>query len=283
MKRNEMKKWMLVSIIAMFIAAVTYGDTIPGWMWWDGEGADDLWTTDDNWRRTDGQYPDNTAPNADCNVSVGFFSTYSPAYAQITEGMDITIYGFNIGLGSAADGVIDMTGGTLNSYYMNNTMNDTSATAVLNLYGGTINVTTSIGVARDGTGTINVEGGIINCNLVMMALNSTGVGTINLNGGELVVDYDTANPDQDNLQIRDGSKFVISDGVLKYNTGGLLTVADFEAFADAGKILADTSVDPLNEINIDTVGDYIVVTAVPEPATMLLLGLGGLVLRKRRS
>ncbi|AQQ70358.1 PEP-CTERM motif protein [Limihaloglobus sulfuriphilus] len=279
MKQCEMRKCVLVSILVMLITSVTYG-AIGGWMYWDGEGSDDLWTTDANWRRTDGAYPDNTPPNADCNVSLGYFSTYSPAYAQITEGMNITIYGFSIG--NRGQGTLDMTGGTLNTHYINNTQSDTSATAVLNLYGGTINVTTSIGVARDGTGTINVEGGTINCNLVMFALNSTGVGTINLNGGELVVDYDTENPDQNNLQIRDGSKFVISDGVLRYNTGGLLTVADFEAFADAGKILADTSVDPLNEISIDTVGDYIVVTAVPEPATMLLLGLGGLVLRKRR-
>jgi hypothetical protein len=253
-----MCKKTLMLLFAVFFAASAYCEIIPGWMWWDGEGADDLWTTGDNWRRTDGNYPDNTAPNADCNVSLGYFSTYSPAYAEITEGMDITIHGFSIG--NRAEGTLDMTGGTLNANYMNNAQSLSTASATLNMYGGAINIATSIGVARDGTGVINLEGGTITCNLVMFALKSTGVGTINLNGGELIVEYDPAKPDQDNLQIRDGSRFVISDGVLKYNTGGLLTVDNFVAFVDAGKIVPDTSEDPRRQISIETVGDYIVVT-----------------------
>ncbi|AQQ70359.1 hypothetical protein SMSP2_00705 [Limihaloglobus sulfuriphilus] len=249
---------MFLVLFAVMLTFSAAGELVPGWMWWDGEGSDDLWTTGDNWRRTDGAYPDNTPPNADCNVSLGYFSTYSPAYAQITEGMDITIHGFSVG--NRGEGTLDMTGGTLNAYYMNNTQSLSTARATVNMYGGQINIETSIGVARDGTGVINLEGGTITCKLVMFALKSTGVGTINLNGGELIVEYDPANPDQDNLQIRDGSRFVISDGVLKYNTGGLLTVDNFVAFVDAGKIVPDTSEDPRRQVSIETVGDYIVVS-----------------------
>jgi hypothetical protein len=251
---------MYKSILLIFLAVFALNSyaAIPGWMWWDGGGSDDLWTTGDNWRRDDGQYPDNTAPNADCNVSLGYFSAYSPAYAEITEEMDITIYGFSIG--NRGEGTLEMFGGTLNAYYMNNTQNLSTAKATLNMYGGAINIETSIGVARDGAGVINLEGGTITCKLLMMALNTTGVGTINLRGGELIVNYDRSNPQQNNLNIRAGSKIDITGGTLKYEIGGLYTANDFYDMASAGKITAYGN-SPGTSLNITGQGGYLVISA----------------------
>lgn len=251
------RKTLLVLCTAIFSAS-SYG-LVSGWITWDaGGGEDKLWTTGTNWSRTDGLYPDNTAPNAECNASIGYFNAGTEHVAEITDGMDITIWGLNLGLWTSAKGKLNMHGGTLNVNYINNANNKSTAQGIFNLYGGTVNVTTSIGVARDGIGIMNIEGGTITAKLLNIGLMSTAVGTVYLKGGEMIINYDS--PTASNFTIRTGSKIYIGDGLLKYNAGGLYTAADFYTFISQGKILPYGE-DPRTQLNVETVDGYIVMSS----------------------
>ncbi len=95
-----------------------------------------------------------------------------------------------------------------------------------------------------------------------------GESRIFLNGGVL--------QGEDLLWSMTDSMIVFVDGELRIN-GVAVSVGDMQALVDAGKIDVSGAVG----YAILTDGDYTVLT-IPEPATLVLLGLGGLGLIRRR-
>jgi hypothetical protein len=153
-------------------------------------------------------------------------------------------------------------------------------TGVLNVNGtarsGGLQVTT--GVSSTTSGTVNVNsGGLLKVGLGGWAIGigqGAAGGCINLNGsGSMVIDGDGGW----HLDLYGGR------GHIDIESGSLKVVGDrrteLQGYVDNGWI---TGYDNTGTINAPvTDGSYTVVTAIPEPTTMILLGFVGLLLRKR--
>ena len=129
-----------------------------------------------------------------------------------------------------------------------------------------------IGYGPGATGTINVSGTLTNTlNNVFVGVDGVGLLTIE-DGG--VLNLKNSN---NGLQIS-GTSWLDLEG-----SGMIVVVGDYTGSADAdilgGRMRGDGIVGNLIAV-FD--GTYTTVTVIPEPATMILLGLGSILLRKRR-
>ena len=139
--------------------------------------------------------------------------------------------------------------------------------------GSTFTANSALNVGYNGNGTLELNGGTVNASGGLYVSNpwsgTTGVGTVSLLDGTLNV----------------GDFAMSSTGLIDIEAGifsiyGLWWDATLNGLISSNQIVGYGGTQA---VTLDHVGDYTVLTAVPEPMTLSLLGLGmlGLVRRKK--
>jgi len=204
--------------------------------------------------------------------------------------------GANVGADgvTASNGLLDMLAGMINvGTELNNRdfrVGYRDATGTANISGGTINILgdlivggTFIEVIADpyqeiphpGTGKLKMTGGLISvadANAVKIGLNGS-VGWVDLLGGTIMAGDLLIGTPGSSLNIAEGTLILAADQTEKIRTliqTGLLT-----AYGGAAGAYCQYDYDIANP-------GKTTVTAIPEPATVALLSLGILALRRRR-
>jgi hypothetical protein len=257
-----MKKLLYLALV-LCVTSAAYAAT------WDGTTSTDYWDST-NWvsdtmptSTTQAQFPAITAPDDDCHISYGSDIIKKLAVNGGTLYMDgghIYASGSQAYVGRTAVGTLNLSDGLLDtggaSLFILD-QNFHSSGNVLNQTGGTIftnqmficNWTAQVG---DGATFNMYGGGFYTPNVYLYdennPVNNKGAGRWNMYGGKMVLTYTGGT----------GESWSVYKGrLMGYNIGGSPV----------------WSVDDTNQI----------LTLTPEPATIALLGLGGLVLlRKKR-
>jgi len=129
-----------------------------------------------------------------------------------------------------------------------------------------------IGMRTGGVGRLQLDGGtVLVADAIDWGREEGALGYIDLNSGTLQARYFSDSSSRGLMDIRYG-KFIL--------TGGEDSDRDrIQSRIDEGTIVAfgDTGIVNLELID----GNWTVSASIPEPATMVLLGLGGVLLRKR--
>lgn len=225
--------------------------------------------------------------------------------ATISDGV-INVSGYlNVGVDAGpdnlipSDAILDMLGGTINIGnpeteldWRDLRIGHNDAVGVMNMSGGTINIngglivgSTNIQIIEDpyeeiphpGTGTLTMTGGLISipdANSVKIGTDGS-TGLLELFGGTIRAGtLEIGEPGSGGIMdIRAGTLILDGDrteDVLAYIAAGLMTAY---GGASGAEVLYDYDVANAGKTTV---------TAIPEPATIALLGLGLLALRRRR-
>ncbi len=286
MMKTMKMKFVLVLLVATVMCGSAFGETVG----WDGLGGSN-WS-DDSWYNYDAAA--RLAPTA---------ADYVLAGGVITLDIAASVSNIQVGPGGSV-GSLDMlndltvSGSLLVGLGVPSVPLDGTGTIDLNTASTLTASYVSIGFDTGGTGVVNMSDGTFNAIVHMIVGDYNGsVGTINMTGGDLTAPYlgigngvgSTADVNLSGGTISTGNLYL---GALAEGTGaGTLTLGG------TGKLVLDNTVlapdawkgwlDSLigtRILNAETtiVGDTLEITAIPEPATMLLLGLGGVLLRRKR-
>jgi hypothetical protein len=195
---------------------------------WTAEGYDDLWSNPDNW--------DGDLVPTDVNA----VSIDSPANTLciIEEGIEAVCETLRVGNGGATT-YLKITGGSLTAAGAYIGVDDKNGHGVLNISGGLF-ATGGLQVGWEGTGTVNMTGGVIQLSNDLEVPGRTGTGTVNLKGGIIYASDLQLTSDEGLLDITVGT--LILDGndieaIQKYLNDKWLTAYDGQ-----GKINMDYDV-----------------------------------------
>ena len=205
---------------------------------WTGAGADDLWSTPENW--SSGALP--TAGDKARIQAV-------PGARIVNEGA-VALDSW-VGAGQSGDLTVD--GGTLTTSSFIVVARQASGEGILNMVSGTITAGGNLYVGHTGVGTLNMTGGNITAPTIVLPHN--GTGHVNLDGG--ILGAGTLN-----MQQVAGTEIVgtmdVRAGTLILNGNDLAVV---QGYIDNGWITAYEGQGTLN-LEYDDVADQTTLTAL---------------------
>ncbi len=222
-------------------------------------------------------------------------STGSSGSMEMSDGVIHVGRKFIVGGGGTGSGTASftMSGGSIGVVMAGSTLTPydfqmasaAGVTCTGNMSGGTITVARDFIASLAGTGVYTMTGGVINVigGKLKPTGNASSNGTINLDGGTVYANgvyFRQFDPlylgSATGLINITGGKMVLVDldGTTKTLVEGYVTGGGIKGygFADLDHVI----------VSYDSVAQRTTVTAVPEPATITLLGLAGLVLIRRR-
>ena len=258
------KKLIYLISFVMVLSLVSDVQAGPSMTWTDGTGDHD-WFTPGNWNT--GAIPI-AADKPQLNVLPG-----------ATIGSAGAVSGL-IFLGNAGSSALKVDGGTLTSGTLQLGQN-LADVGTLNMISGAVTAT-SMWLGKNGTGILNMDGGTVTLGTgagLWVGYSATAVGHVQLDGG--LIDITCANSDAlvfgklggtgGTIDITEGTMIIARDMVTAIE--GWITDGRITAYGGTGTVLVDYDV---------TNSEKTTVSAIPEPATIALLGLGGLALLRRR-
>jgi PEP-CTERM motif-containing protein len=260
---------MVKKITVLVIMLVMVNTSFGQWLNWTNDGGDQNWVNASNWTA----YP--------------------------TGGDDVVIGT------DAATGPILHTYDTGYANWLHVCDNATPAGSKLTIDGGTLNVADHAFIGQWGTdqkGTIEVNSGTMNTTLLMCGGDTSGAqgdGTLLMNGGTVNISWLLAvaggyngddgagighiQLDGGLIDVTGGGGLVMSSSGSVDFTGGTLILngeitdmsgyGNVTAYAGAGSFVYD----------YDGGADRTTITAIPEPATLVLIGLGAVLFRRKRA
>ncbi len=181
-----------------------------------------------------------------------------------SESLSISGEAFNIGDWGG-------TGGTLNilsvgSLYVNGeSFLGHGGTGILNI-AGVFSVTNSLRLGRYGSATATITGGQTYCGALFVATEGSGTAHLQVDGGTFTIGGGLLMGANGSVDIT-GGRFILTGNVTDVTSYGNVT-----AYDGLGTFVYDYDSDA---------GVTVVTAAIPEPATLLVLGMGLLFARKK--
>ncbi len=165
----------LICLVSFVLVLGLVGDVQAANVTWTDAGPDHLWSTPTNWDT-------GTLPTAADLAKIGML----PGPIIANEGAIAE----RIFLGHGGIGALTVDGGTLTTTTSHITVGQSGGSeGTLNMNSGTITVGTNMIIGRNGTGHVNLDGGIITTKgLFNMRLNAGSVGTMDVRAGTLIID-----------------------------------------------------------------------------------------------
>ena len=262
---NTKKYLALVMCVTLSMSGIVSAQ----WLWWTDDAGNRNWTDMGNWTNY---------PTSSDDVVIGRDSTTGPI---IQDG--VTAYGNWVHLTdtTASGAVLTMTGGTLNvsDHFLIGENWGAGQKGTIDMSNGIINtVLLMVGGSTDGSngdGTVNISGGIINIGWMLAiaggysGTTGGGSGRVNLTGGIINA-------------TGGGGLVMSSNGSLNIAGGSLVLLGNITNMAGYGNVTAYNGTGTF-VYNYNSTSNLTTITAVPEPATLALLALGGLMLGKKKA
>ena|GEM_PF-3882331 len=302
-----MKKLMCV------VLGFAMGGVVSAGQGYTDNSGDHSWDTVANWSQGEVIDDSTTDPSLYVPQWANAIEFRNNARMDIGPGEARQSYAFQMGVYGADNTVLNMSGGTLTvgNWGMDIGRGDTNngghdGDATINMTGGVIdapyilvgndfNPDAPATTVSDIEGTINGSGGVINSGFMRIGMNES-IGNVNLSGNMVVnlsnlLQMNTGSGGWNNPDSSYGASLTLNDTALL--SIGASTNADpvqraqevaeemgiYQLYEDFGWI---SSSAPDVAILYNEANDTIDIYAVPEPATMSLLGLGGISFLRRR-
>ncbi len=250
----------LMNMLVVTVLLVVFSSGAWGASNWSDAGSDHLWSNPDNWTAASSNAPPLAADTTYIRYSDLVAGGQGPL---IQDGIDATVRNLSVEVGSGSLVEMTMTGGSLTIY----------------------------------------NPGSTNCYFRLGAGASSGTVVFNMSGGELTVNQDNGANGYvrvgygytGQMHMSNDATITALDLLIAVDTGSLVDLSDnariilagdktaaIEGFIAAEVLTSNGGTVKNVAYGYDSQANLTTITAIPEPGTLALLGLGGLIFSYRK-